>query len=106
MLLLGQTSSAQIDLGGATIIQNGVPVGLVWVRSADPCDSTEYWYLGPNYTYPNSVGAGESIDTILRPLPDLTFDDVPAFVGFARQHFPGGKVLRVSAVELENCPQN
>lgn len=96
---------AQIDMGMANIAQNDHPVGMVWVPEVtDTCEYVEYWYLGPDYVYPNSIGVGESEDTVIRPIGDIyQFAGVAAFFRFARDQFPGGKRLIVSTLELERC---
>ncbi len=99
------TANAQLIDGMTGIIQQGQQVGLIWVpQVTNPCKYTEYWYLSPEYVYPNSEGAGQSMDTLLRPIQGApTFSTNTAFFRYAKTQLPGGKRLVVSAAELEHC---
>ncbi len=58
----------------------------------DTCEYTVYWYLDPDYVYPNSLGAGQSMDPVLRPMGDnYQFSGVADFFRFVREQFPGSR---------------
>lgn len=93
-------------LDGAASLFSGfqdIPVGIVWAQpTGDPCRYTEYWFLGPDYIYPNTPG----VYAELRVKPDesrLEFDNPFEFYDYARVMFPGGKRVISEVVELENC---
>ena len=104
--LSAQSAQArQIDMGMASIVQNGTLVALAWVKgTGDPCRYTEYWFLSPDYIYPASPGPGETITTIQRAVPNAPFFGTPSeFFEFARSILPIGKRIVMPVVELENC---
>ena len=94
---------AQIEPGLTDILQHNVPVGLVYVpRPAEACRYQEYWYLGPDYVYPGSLGPGQSVVTRLQYAPrQRVFVDAYEFYAFARAQMPGGKRVLVLASELD-----
>jgi len=105
VLLAPLAARAQLIDGMTGIIQQGQQVGLIWVPQAtNPCKYTEYWYLAPQYVYPNSEGAGQTIETLLLPVPGApTFNSNSGFFRYAKSQLPGGKRLVVSTSELEHC---
>lgn len=101
--LISSQSWAQLWEGTSEVIQQDLPVGMVWVAGSEsPCRYTEYWFLGPDYVYPGTP----RIYAELLVKPDesgISFETPQEFFDFARAVFPGGKRVISEVVELENC---
>ena len=104
-LMLPEIVWSQLWIGTTGIIQNGTVTGYVWVGDiSDPCQYTEYWYLGPEYVYPNAPVNGQFVEVLL--LPDengLEFTNPREFFLHAQGMLPGGKRVVAAVFEMEQC---
>ena len=105
-MLLSTPAWGQLFQGTSTfgvVVQHEHSVGLVWVQgTGDPCRYTEFWFLGPDYVYPNTPGTYAELN--VRPdAGDAEFDTPRGFFEHAREVFPGGKLVVSDVVELEHC---
>ena len=104
-LMLPELAWCQMWIGTTGIFQNGTVTGYVWVGEiSDPCQYTEYWYLGPEYVYPNAPVNGQFAEVLLRPDESgLAFSNPRDFFHYAQDMLPGGKRLVSPVFEMEKC---
>ncbi|MCH9648321.1 MAG: hypothetical protein K0U98_08785 [Deltaproteobacteria bacterium] len=102
--LVAFNAAAQVDPGMKILIQVDSQVGVLWVpeRLPEACEYQEHWYLFPEYRYP---GDEHAIDTVIRPEPDLGFDNLEEFLAVMESEYPDGRHITTIAIEhREDCP--
>lgn len=94
----------QVSGGVGWLVQNGKPVGQVYVPDYKDgaCYYVEHWFVGKDYVYP---GDNNPIELIIQPTTNLKYNSYSEFKSKMKKAFPGGHYIKVEAYEeIPGCP--